>query len=631
VSVLAAFSRADATAVRRWTVAAVAMAAADIAAFAILRTAGAPLELAQLAAFPVALGAGAFLLRGAGWPGPASSLAVVAMLAFPLRAGTLSLLAASMPYALAIVPAAAAGALTLLAGLAALARDERVAPRTGMALAAIAYLVVLRLVYAGQLELMPQEAYYWNYAQHLDIGYLDHPPLVAWLIAASGALGSGEFFVRLPAIAASIAMLGFAVVYARELAPAGAGATSAVLACALPYFFVAGFVTTPDAPLMAAWAAALVFLRRALVDGRASAWVPAGVAVGLGMLSKYTMVLVPAAALAFVLLDARARRALATPGPWLAALVALAVFAPVIVWNVRHDFASFAFQGSRRLASAQPQFGLHEFVAFALLLATPPGLLALWRLLRDRTCPAGEGGLPIAGEDAARSRRFALVFALVPLAILAAASLRAETKVHWTGPIWLAVLPALAASVGLGVRREGARWTRAWVPMLHVLMLAYAYGLFYYPVWGVAGVRAHHHYLRMGWSDLRAQVQRLEDDVTRETGRRPAIVGLDKHNTADEMAFYDPRGDGARDTASRHLFFDENALMYEWWFPPSAYAGRDLVVVARSRDDVVDERVAARATRLGPVEVLTVRKGGVPLDTYYARVVYGYRPPERAR
>jgi dolichol-phosphate mannosyltransferase len=167
--------------------------------------------------------------------------------------------------------------------------------------------------------------------------------------------------------------------------------------------------------------------------------------------------------------------------------------------------------------------------------------------------------------------------------------------------------------------------------MLHLLMLAYAYGLFYYPVWGLAGVRAHHHYLRMGWSELRAQVQRIEDDVTRETGRRPAVVGLDKHNTADEMAFYDPRGDGARDTASRHLFFDENALMYEWWFPPAAYAGRDLVVVARNRADVEDERVAARSTRLGPVEALTVRKGGVSLDTYYARVVYGYRPPEGAR
>ena len=223
-----------------------------------------------------------------------------------------------------------------------------------------------------------------------------------------------------------------------------------------------------------------------------------------------------------------------------------------------------------------------------------------------------------------------LVFTLVPLAVLAAASLRAETKIHWTGPIWLAVLPVLAATMsrpGLGDGPLDRLLARSWVPVVHGLMLVYAYGLFYYPVWGVAGVRAHHHYVQMGWRDLRRQVQGIEEDVLRETGRRPAVVGLDKHNTADEMAFYDPRGDGARDTASRHLFYDENALMYEYWFPRDAFAGHDLIVVARRRNDVEDPRVAAAATRLGPVHALTAQKGGVPVGTYYARVVYGYRPP----
>ena len=44
------------------------------------------------------------------------------------------------------------------------------------AIGVVGLAVVLKLIYAGQVELMPEEAYYWNYAQHLDIGYLDHPP-----------------------------------------------------------------------------------------------------------------------------------------------------------------------------------------------------------------------------------------------------------------------------------------------------------------------------------------------------------------------------------------------------------------------------------------------------------------------
>jgi dolichol-phosphate mannosyltransferase len=513
------------------------------------------------------------------------------------------------------------------------------ARRPGVAaLLAIGYLLVLRLVYLGQVELAPQEAYYWNYAQHLDIGYLDHPPLVAWLVAASLALGSGEFFVRLPAVLAWGVMIAFVVGFARDLAGRDNALRGALLAATLPFFFVIGMLMTPDAPLAAAWAGALYFLQRALVGGKPAAWLGAGAAIGVGMLSKYTMVLVPLAAIAFVVVDARSRRMLLSPWAWGGVLVALLLFSPVIAWNIRHDWASFAFQGSRRLAGQQPQFSLHEFAGFVVLLLTPLGVLALWRLLRDAGTRAASGSMAAAQSDATalvgRQRLFVLVFTLVPLVVLAAASLRAETKIHWTGPIWLAVLPVLAATMsrpGLGDGRLDRLLARSWVPVVHGLMLVYAYGLFYYPVWGVAGVRAHHHYVQMGWRDLRRQVQGIEEDVLRETGRRPSIVGLDKHNTADEMAFYDPRGDGARDTASRHLFYDENALMYEYWFPREAFAGHDLIVVARRRNDVEDPRVAAAATRLGPVQALTARKGGVPVGTYYARIVYGYRPPGPAQ
>jgi dolichol-phosphate mannosyltransferase len=485
---------------------------------------------------------------------------------------------------------------------------------------------------------MPQEAYYWNYAQHLDIGYLDHPPLIAWLVAASLTLGGGEFFVRLPAVLAAGVMIVFVFGFARDLAGPGNALRSALLASTLPFFFAAGVLMTPDAPLAAAWAAALYYLQRALLGGRPAAWLGAGAAIGIGMLSKYTMVLVPLAALAFVVVDARSRRVLLSPWAWGGALVALALFSPVIAWNIRHDWASFAFQGSRRLAGQQSEFSLHEFVGFIVVLLTPLGLMALWRLVRRPGAPASGGAVAAPPDDAAafvgRQRLFVLVFTLVPLAVLAVASLKAETKIHWTGPVWLAVLPVLAATMsrpGLGDAALDRVLARSWVPVVHLLMLVWAYGLFYYPVWGVAGVRAHHHYFQMGWGDLRRQVQVLEDDVVRETGRRPAIVGLDKHNTADEMAFYDPRGDGALDTTSRHLFHDENALMYEYWFPREAFAGRDLIVVARRRNDVEDSRVAAAATRLGPVQALTAKKAGVPVGTYYARVVYGYRPPAPAQ
>lgn len=627
----------DPALVGRWLIAAIVIPAADFLAFTSLHAAGVRLEFAQAGAFLGAVLAAVTVLRGRALPRPWTLLLLVVALAYPLRAGVLSLLSGHLPLVVAIVPAAVAGTLTLLLGVAALAEG---APETDFAIAAplaIAYLVVLRVVYLGQIELLPQEAYYWNYSQHLDIGYLDHPPLVAWLIAGALVIGGGEFFVRLPAFLAWVVMLAFTFAFARDVAGRGNALRSALLASVLPFFFGIGVMITPDALLAAAWAAALFLLQRALLGDSPAAWLGAGAAIGFGMLSKYSMALVPMAAFVFMLVDAPSRRVLLSPWAWAGALIALLVFAPVIVWNIEHDWASFAFQGSRRLGERVSQFSLHTFVGYAVVLLTPLGVLAVWRLLRPgggctsrlQAAPSTNDATLLAG----RRRQFALVFTAVPLLVFAVASIRSETKFHWTGPIWLAILPTLAATMsrpGLGEGKLDRLLTRSWVPMVHLLMLVYAYGLFYYPVWGLAGVRANHEYLKMGWRDLRRQVLDIEDQVARETGRRPAVIGLDRHYTADEMAFYDPRGDGASHTASRHLFFDENAVMYEYWFPRAAFAGRDLVLVTPWRNNVEDARVLAAATRVGPVQVLTVLKGGVDVGTYYVRVVYGYRPPVSA-
>jgi dolichol-phosphate mannosyltransferase len=162
-----------------------------------------------------------------------------------------------------------------------------------------------------------------------------------------------------------------------------------------------------------------------------------------------------------------------------------------------------------------------------------------------------------------------------------------------------------------------------------VLLVAYALVLFYYPVYGLAGIHAHHRYIETGWRDLRAQVQRIEDEVANETGSRPAIVGLDKNNMASEMAYYDPRGDGPRDTAGRNVVADADALMYGFWFSPRDFAGRNLIVVSCDRGAVEDPRLPPQAKRLGPVLTIPVHKNGIRTKDCYARVLYEFAPAPR--
>ena len=139
-----------------------------------------------------------------------------------------------------------------------------------IAFGVVVYTFVLKLVFTGCLNLIPEEAYYWNYAQHLDIGYLDHPPMVAWLIwLSTSILGKSEFAVRLPAFICWIIAAAFMIRLTLNLCDRSAAYRSVLLLAVLPIYFGLGFFMTPDAPLFAAWASSLYFIERALIGQEA--------------------------------------------------------------------------------------------------------------------------------------------------------------------------------------------------------------------------------------------------------------------------------------------------------------------------------------------------------------------------
>ena len=170
-------------------------------------------------------------------------------------------------------------------------------------------LALLRLVYSSQVELLPEETYYWNYSRHLDLGYLDHPPMVAWLIHAGTTLfGETEFGIRSGAILCGAIASVYVYRLTRDLFGEDSALVALALMQALPFFFFSGLMMTPDVPLTAAWAALLYYLEQALIRGRTCAWWRAGLCLGLGLLSKYTILMVAPAAFIFMVWDAPSRR-----------------------------------------------------------------------------------------------------------------------------------------------------------------------------------------------------------------------------------------------------------------------------------------------------------------------------------
>lgn len=146
-----------------------------------------------------------------------------------------------------------------------------------LALGVGVYALLLRLTYLGVPELTQEEAYYWNYAQHLAAGYLDHPPMVAWVIWFFTALfGDTEWAVRAGAFCFWLCTLGFGFALTHSMYDRATAFRTVLLLSVLPFFFGVGVLMTPDAPLTACWAGTLFFLHRALVAEQGKAWLVPG-------------------------------------------------------------------------------------------------------------------------------------------------------------------------------------------------------------------------------------------------------------------------------------------------------------------------------------------------------------------
>ena len=563
-------------------------------------------------------------------------LLAVSLMALFLRGGVLGSLSLgwSWPARVSIIVAVLAGLAVTIPGYAeALSRAEAGARARAAAIGIIAYAFALRLVYLGSVDLLPEETYYWNYSRHLDIGYLDHPPMVGWLIKlGTAAFGQSQFGVRAGALCCGVITSVFTYRLTRNLFDEATALAVVVLTQALPFFFLSGLLMTPDAPLTAAWAASLYYLERALVAGRSSAWWRVGFSLGMGAISKYSIGLLVPVTLGFMLWDRKSRRWWGRWEPYAAALLAFAVFSPVLVWNAQHEWASFVFQTSRRLAEA-PRFALHKLAGSAMILITPTGVLAVAAAFVAGDARVNMGGIAQVNDDAARRRLFIGLGVLVPLAVFALFSLRHEVKLDWTGAPWIAALPIMAAGMlPTGAASSGFRaWLRAaWTPTLVTMLLAYGAGL-HYLVLGLPGLgySKHIELVPVGWREFSRQVAGTAAAFRRETGGDPLIVGMDRYAIASELAFYGAeRTHSAVETSSAHLF-EGVGLMYERWTPTELQDGRNLLLVAWDPGDLTGKVIEARAERLGPVEDDVLRQDGHIVRHYYHRFVYHYRamPP----
>jgi hypothetical protein len=238
----------------------------------------------------------------------------------------------------------------------------------------------------GGYGIFRDELYFIVCGRHPAWGYVDQPPLVPLLTAGSYGL-FGNFLVgfRLIPALAMAATVAATAEFARFL---GGGRFAQWLAglCVLaaPQFLAIGLLFTTDTFQPLTWLACGWFLVRLEQSGEERWWIPVGVTVGLSLLSKY-MIGFYVLALAIGLFATPIRRSLLRPWVYLAALIALVIVVPNILWQRSHGWP-FLELGEAAAHGKNIALSPMAFFTQQILLigpaAAPVWMVAVWACVR---------------------------------------------------------------------------------------------------------------------------------------------------------------------------------------------------------------------------------------------------------
>ncbi len=229
----------------------------------------------------------------------------------------------------------------------------------------------------GGYGIFRDEFYYIACSKRLALGYVDQPPLAAHVLAlVRWLLGESLFAIRLlPAVLHALTALLFGLMARRLGGGRFAQMLASLAAMALPPFLGWNSIFQLNSLDLFFWTLAAYLLLRIVSGANPRCWLLLGVVVGLGLLNKISMMWF-ACGVAAALLLTRERKHLRTPWPYLAALVALLIFLPYIIWNIQHHFAHLEFM---RNATAGKYAGIRrwDFVSGQILNMNPLALL-IW-------------------------------------------------------------------------------------------------------------------------------------------------------------------------------------------------------------------------------------------------------------
>ncbi len=397
---------------------------------------------------------------------------------------------------------------------------------------------ILYIIYTP-FTLSPDETHYWEWSRRLDLSYYSKGPMVAYVIAFFTALfGDTEFGVRAGAVFFSaltnilIFHLGRELFHSEKV-----GFYGALLSNITPIFSAGAILMTTDAPFVFFWTASIYAFKKAVDTERPLWWYLTGIAIGLGFLSKYTMVLIYPCLLLYLAFS-RDRVWLGRKEPYIASLLSLLVSSPVIYWNLTHGLVTVR----HTMGQVQVKEGLTvsldsflEFIGSQAGLITPIIFIGL-----------AYGVVMCGKEGLTKKKRAPLIvfFTSAPLfGLFLAKSLHAKVQGNWAVASYITAFIGTSYVFARLYENSGIKPRRLLSALAGSgLFIGVAASFLVYFPWalkpfGVKDITSKAPYDKVsGWDELGERVGRMAGG---REGKGLFIIS-DRYQITSELAFYVP-------------------------------------------------------------------------------------------
>ena len=407
----------------------------------------------------------------------------------------------------------------------------------------LAFLLALtcaRLVWDAYSELLPDEAYYYLWAQHLNVCYYSNGPGIALsVLVGTSLLGHCELGVRLlsPLLALGTSLLLYFL--ARRLYRERIAFWLVVLLNLTPFFNLGACFLTMQSLSLFFWTAAMVCFSLAVEPNpdRLPFWALTGFLVGCGFLSDYANALELVSILIFLVTVAKHRREFRRPGVYILLGVFCLFLAAPIIWNVQHDWIGLVPLSSGNEAHTHLPArlsALFQFVGYQLIVCSPLFLIALVTALI--------GSIPRAFRSTKVSFLLSFSWPILLIGLFAIFE-------HLTQPAWITLgfvsLSVLAVAWWLDVPPQ-TRILRIVAVVALVIAGISSWVALDTDLIRIAGINLSYSSdpsaLHRGWKTAAAEIERFRSAFEQKLGEPVFLIG-NRYQTAAIVSFYlrDPR------------------------------------------------------------------------------------------